>query len=173
MHASARTWTISCRVQNFYRASLACLKCINSGTAKSSKEVGTIRSRRLNWDTDLSAMSLQPLHGLLQRARYVQYLGTGSNLLCSTIRSDAIKRYVKLLSIPCSARNAIRSRQLNWDIDLSLQPLRGLLQLARYAQYLGTGSNLLYSTIRSDAIKKYVTVAASFHTLFGPQCGGY
>jgi hypothetical protein len=42
-----------------------------------------------------------------------------------------------------------------------------------YAQYLATGSNLLCSTIRSDAIKRYVTVVASFYTLFGPQCGGY
>jgi hypothetical protein len=59
---------------------------------------------------------------------------------------------------------------MRWDTDLAamqLDPRRGLLQLAMYAQHLGTGSNLLCRTIRTDTIKKYVTVAASLHALFG------
>jgi hypothetical protein len=61
---------------------------------------------------------------------------------------------------------------MKWDTDLAemyRHPRRGLLQLAMYAQHLGTGSNLVCRTIRTDTIKKYVTVAASFHALFGPH----
>jgi hypothetical protein len=59
---------------------------------------------------------------------------------------------------------------MKWDTDLAemhLDPRRGLLQLAMYAQHLGTGSTLACHTIKTDTIKKYVAVAASFHALFG------
>jgi hypothetical protein len=61
---------------------------------------------------------------------------------------------------------------MKWDTDLAEMypdPQRGLLQLAMYTQHLGTGSNLQCRTIRTDTIKKYIAVAASFHALFGPQ----
>jgi hypothetical protein len=44
-----------------------------------------------------------------------------------------------------------------------------LLQLARYAQHLGTGSTLVCGTIKSDTIEKYVIDAASFRALIGPH----
>jgi hypothetical protein len=46
---------------------------------------------------------------------------------------------------------------------------QGLLQLAMYAQHLGTGSSLLCRTIKADTIKRYVNAAASLHSLFGPH----
>jgi hypothetical protein len=61
---------------------------------------------------------------------------------------------------------------MRWDTDLAqmyLEPRRGLLQLAMYAQHLGTGSTLLCRSIRSATIKGYITAAASFHALFGPH----
>jgi hypothetical protein len=61
---------------------------------------------------------------------------------------------------------------MKWDTDLAemhLHPRGGLLQLAMYAQHLGTGSSLICRTIRSDTTKRYVYVAAPFHALLGPH----
>jgi hypothetical protein len=66
---------------------------------------------------------------------------------------------------------------MKWDTDFTEMdlhpPRRGLLQLAMFAQHLGTGSNLLCRTIRTDTIKRYVNVAASLHSLFGSHHRDY
>jgi hypothetical protein len=48
----------------------------------------------MKWDTDLAEMYLCPRRGLLQLAMYAAHLGSGSTLMCRTIRSDTVKRYV-------------------------------------------------------------------------------
>jgi hypothetical protein len=49
MHASARTWTISCRVQNFYRASLALFKV---------HQLGDCQVFQRSWDASFPSAEL-------------------------------------------------------------------------------------------------------------------
>jgi hypothetical protein len=85
---------------------LRTLQQINTGPAKSPKDLGTIRTRRIQylmwlhfmkWDADFTEMHRHPPRlGLLQLAMCAQHLETGSNLLCRTIRTHTIKRYVNV-----------------------------------------------------------------------------
>jgi hypothetical protein len=45
-------------------------------------------------ETNLTEAYRHPRRGLLQLAMYALHLGTGSTLLCHTIKSDTIKKYV-------------------------------------------------------------------------------
>jgi hypothetical protein len=59
---------------------------------------------------------------------------------------------------------------MNWDDDLTLEHAckrRCLLQLAMYAQHLGTGSTLYCRQIKVETVKKYIRNVASFFAMCG------
>ena len=87
---------------------LAALQWTVAGATKSTKELGTIRSRRihyllfvdsLNWDDDYTSETMPSHRSLIQLALlYAQHLGTGSTIMCRTIKVDTIKKYILSVS---------------------------------------------------------------------------
>ena len=61
----------------------------------------------------------------------------------------------------------------NWVLDKPGDSRRALLQLAMYAQHLGSGNSLFCRTIKSATIKKYINAVASFMSLFGDNPRDY
>ena len=61
----------------------------------------------------------------------------------------------------------------NFVLDKPSDSRRALLQLAMYAQHLGSGNSLFCRTIKAATIKQYVNAAASFLALFGDNPRDY
>lgn len=69
------------------------------------------------------------------------------------------------------------AEHMKWDDDYTLEKdngsRRGLLQLAMYAQHLGTGNSLHCKSIKAATIQQYIQSVASFLALFGEHPRDY